>query len=202
MRRPFVVACFAVLALDAVWLFVPPFYEAVQSWTPFILIGLAVTAAGWIKARSPRGGIPYALGALAGTAVVVAYFGVLILLYITEDEASDYVDPACQTPRREVISEILSRQKYGVELDEIYSSTVQSPELRGARYVAILFRLDGAYGDAWTGVWATDWRMGHRVILAVNDEAKQFTAWPEADKSHRTIASDGVTIERVKECTA
>jgi len=84
-------------------------------------------------------------------------------------------------------------------LKALDAAAVRSRDYEKAYMIAVRFKGPGI--DSETGVWSSNsLKLGGGLILAVDGLAKEFTVWPDADKTDAgmSIADDGV--DEAKDC--
>ena len=81
----------------------------------------------------------------------------------------------------------------------VQAAAWRSPDFTKVWFVAIKFKIQG--GDELTGVWATNsLEAGGGLILAVDGFAKEFTVWPDADKTAARISGGDPGIDASESC--
>jgi hypothetical protein len=100
----------------------------------------------------------------------------------------------CEQVPTDLAQAILEGYEEGTgALEYVAAAAVRSKDFQQAHMIAIRFTAEGV-GEQ-TGVWSSNsLENGRGLILAVDGPAKQFTVWPDADKTQAAMTSgdDGV----------
>lgn len=107
---------------------------------------------------------------------------------------------SCQAAPAALLAAIAEGEETGVGgLKLSGGQTYKSPDFSSVYFIAARITAPGVSGQV--GVWASNsLTPGGGLILAVDGFAKQFTVWPDADKSAAKIGVGDPGVAAVKKC--
>ena len=94
---------------------------------------------------------------------------------------------------------IISGAEAGTGAKFVKASAVKSPDFDKVYFIAVEFSATGV--DNQIGVFASNSLTdGGGVVMAVDEMAKQFTVWPDADKTDAAISGADPSVATAKAC--
>lgn len=94
---------------------------------------------------------------------------------------------------------VLSGAEAGTNVKFVRAAAVKSPDFEKVYFIAVEFSAPGV--DKQTGVFASNALTdGGGMLMAVDGIAKQFTVWPDADKTQAAISSADPAVDAAKAC--
>lgn len=93
----------------------------------------------------------------------------------------------------------MSGAEAGTGAKFLKASAVKSPGSESMDFIAVKFSATGVANQV--GVFATTaLTNGGGMVLAIDGTAKQFTTWPDADKTDVAISADDPSVVVAKAC--
>ena len=137
---------------------------------------------------------------------LMAVLALLLLTGCAEDTTKPAAAPSSKAPNAAclpVSAAMLTALSEGAEKDVgkltfTRGSAVLSPDFGHLYFIAARFTANGI--GVQTGVWASSKLDTNGLITSVDNFAKQFTVWPDADKTQAKISTTDPSVDKARDC--
>lgn len=121
-----------------------------------------------------------------------------VVIETTAAEPVAEPEVACEAAPQAVLDAIGSGAQDGTGMAVKAGQMFLSPDFSKVYFVAATFSATGVSDQV--GVWATNDPAGTGAVMSVDGTAKQFTVWPDAEKTDAAIRADDPSVNVVKGC--